>query len=185
MMKFLIGILLVGAIWKLSFDKGPTEHIAYNLANDSLGQVIEVKDFGATLHTSTHKTIEDLLSSIQNKYKGKSVILDLWGTFCKPCLSDFKNSPAIKAQLKEMDVHMVYLCAGQSSQPLQWKKVIDANKLVGDHIYLDSKLCRAYMDKFKIRNYPNYILINKNGEYKTRIISAVGDINIEKFKEHL
>ena len=184
-MKVIIGIVILGSIFKLGFERDNFASIDYSESRDSLGQVIDVLDYGATLHMGTHEDIDELLTSIESKYKGKAVILDLWGTFCKPCLSDFKNSPAIKAELKEIDVHMVYLCAGQSSNPNEWKKVVNRDKLIGDHIYLDRKLTRAYMDKFTIRNYPNYILIDKNGEYKQRIISAVGDINIEKFKTHL
>jgi len=184
-MKVIIGILLVGAIFKLSFGVLNGESSDFATPVDSLGQVIDVLDYGATMHMGTHDNIEDLLSSIKSKYKGKAVILDLWGTFCRPCLSDFKNSPAKKAALKELDVHMVYLCAGQTSNPNQWKKVVNRDILIGDHIYLDRALTQAYRDKFNIKNFPNYILIDKNGEYKTRIISAVADINIETFKAHL
>jgi thiol-disulfide isomerase/thioredoxin len=185
MIKYLIGIAVLGLVYQFGFTKSSGSEIEAVEVIDSLGQVIDTYDFGATLHMGTHENIDDLLEDVKDKYKGQAVILDLWGTFCKPCLSDFKISPAKKAQLKDMDVHMVYLCAGKSSNPAEWKKVVERDKLIGDHIYMDRALTQAYMDKFEIRRYPNYILIDKEGNFKTRIISAVNDINIERFQEHL
>lgn len=185
MIKFIISIALLGSIFQLSYNGKSKDNTESIQTLDSLGQKIATHDFGATLYMGSHESIDDLLTEIKNKYKGKAVILDLWGTFCKPCLSDFKNSPAKKGLLKEMDVHMVYLCAGKSSNIVEWKKVIERDQLIGDHIYLDRALTDGYMSKFEIRRYPNYILIDKEGNFKTKIISAVNDINIEQFKEYL
>jgi thiol-disulfide isomerase/thioredoxin len=185
MIKYIFSIALIGIIYQFGFNIENEGQIDSVQTLDSLGQKIASHDFGATLYMGSHESIDDLLSVIKDKYKGKAVILDLWGTFCKPCLSDFKNSPAKKAQLKEIDVHMVYLCAGKSSNPVEWKKVIERDQLIGDHIYLDRALTDGYMNKFEIKRYPNYILIDKEGNYKTRIISAVNDINIERFQEYL
>lgn len=185
MIKYIISLALIGIIYQFGFNKKSQGLIDAVQTLDSLGQKIATHDFGASLYMGSHESIDDLLADIQNRYKGKAVILDLWGTFCKPCLSDFKNSPGKKAQLKEMDVHMVYLCAGKSSNPVEWKKIIERDELVGDHIYLDRALTDGYMNKFEIKRYPNYILIDREGNYKTRIISAVNDIDIERFKQHL
>ncbi|GLR16237.1 TlpA family protein disulfide reductase [Portibacter lacus] len=186
MFKIIIGILVVGSMIAAgNMYSNKADDVEFVTSTDSLGQFVENLDFGATLYNGTHEDIVELLDALKSKYQGKAVILDLWGTFCGPCLSDFKNSPAKKKELLEMDVHVVYLCAGMSSNANEWKKIIKRDKLVGDHIYLDRRLSMAYREHFGIRNYPNYILLDTKGEFKQNIISAVGDISIERFKEHI
>ncbi len=186
MFKFIAGFILIGLVVGIGFSS-QTKNLSSKVESlDSLGQHIKSHDFGADMYMGTHAEIDDLLQVIKEKYKGKAVILDLWGTFCKPCLSDFKNSPAKKEQLKdELDVHMVYLCAGMSSNVNEWSKVVERDHLVGDHIYLDRRMTMAYREKFDIKRYPNYILIDKDGKYKTKLIRAVYDIRVETFKDHL
>ncbi|WP_235295740.1 TlpA family protein disulfide reductase [Portibacter marinus] len=186
MFKVFSAIIVVGLLAGLGISRNNGDSETIVTSQDSLGQRIASHDFGADMYVGTHQNIEDLLAVIQKKYAGKAVIFDLWGTFCKPCLSDFKNSPAKKAVLKEeYDVHMVYLCAGMSSNFNEWKKVIERDQLVGDHIYLDNNLTMAYREKFDVKRYPNYILMDKEGNYKPNLIRAVSDIHVDNFKAHL
>jgi thiol-disulfide isomerase/thioredoxin len=152
---------------------------------DSLGEDVRSYPFGANLFTGTHQSIDDLLDAIKIKYRGKTVILDLWGTFCKPCISDFKNSPKIKEELLGLDVHMVYLCAGKSSAPAKWTEIIQELELKGDHIYLDRTLTNSYMEKFGVRSYPSYVILDSDGDFHKNQISGVGDINLKSFKKRL
>lgn len=146
-----------------------------------LGDFVDNYDFGASLYTSNQTDIEELLTSIKKKYKGKTVILDLWGTFCKPCLRDFENSTEIKKELKQNDIQMVYLCAGISSAPQKWEEVISQFELVGDHVYLDRQMTRGFMSKFGFKRYPSYLVIDKDGEYKKNIVFGVANLRIESF----
>ncbi len=148
---------------------------------DSLGKIVEHYDFGADLYVSSFQDVEGMLKTILEKHKGKSIILDLWGTFCPPCIADFKNSSDIKKQLRDMDVVMVYLCAGRSSNPSKWKEVIEENKLVGTHIYMDSDMTSKYMEKFNFRNYPGYVFVDKNGKYDRFLVRGVASIHPPSF----
>jgi len=186
MFKVISGIVVIALFCGFSFNCTSSGNANVLSSQDSLGQYVESYDFGADLYVASHQNIEDLLSVIQKKYEGKAVILDLWGTFCKPCLEDFKKSPAVKAQLKEEhDVHMVYLCAGMSSKPNDWKKIIERDQLHGDHIYMDTGITMADRKKFDVKRYPNYVLMDKEGNFKTNIISAVSKINVSSFQHHL
>ena len=175
----LLSIIFIWISPTLTYASGNINLSGY--VQDSLGEEVRTFEFGADLYTGTHSNIEDLLSFNQKKYKGKTVILDLWGTFCRPCISDFKNSPAIKEELLKKNVHMVYLCAGKSSAPAKWTEIIQNLELKGDHVYLDRALTNGYMEKFEVRSYPSYIIMDKRGEFHKNIISGVGDIKVDTF----
>lgn len=186
MFKFIAGIIVIGLIAGIGFSSKSSTKSEIKMTTDSLGYKIQSHEFGADLYMGTHTDIDEFLEVVKKKYEGRAAILDLWGTFCKPCLSDFKNSPAKKAELKEkMDVHVVYLCAGMSSNIKEWQKIVERDQLVGDHIYMDRTMTMAYREKFGIKRYPNYILLDKEGNFKTKIISAVSDIQVDQFQQHL
>lgn len=155
------------------------------IESDSLGKEVKSFEFGANLYTVSHSTVDELLSVIKKKYKRKTVIIDLWGTFCKPCLTDFKNSKTVKEELLEKNVHMVYLCAGKSSAPNKWVEVIERDKLKGDHIYLDNVMTTSYMQKFGIKRYPNYIIKDKKGKLHHNVINGVSNVDVELFLKQL
>lgn len=183
-MKLLHILLIALSAHSLSANNLPLDSkslLPFIELNDSIGDHVESFDFGAELYVSNDTDIEVLLEKIKEKHKGKTMILDLWGTFCGPCLKDFKNSSDIKKELIENDVVMVYLCAGISSKPDEWKKVIERSELVGDHIYMDRTITRAYMAKFKFKRYPGYLVIDKEGNYRRNLISSVSSVKVDQF----
>lgn len=182
----LIGAVSTGFLYYLSPESisSSSEQNIGN-ANISLGAKVDSYEFGATLYNSTHSGVEEMMDAIKEKHKGKTLILDLWGSSCGPCLRDFKNSSDIKKELKENNVEVVYLCAGRSSTPEKWKKVIVDNKLVGDHIYMDRKMTTEYMKKFNFKRYPGYLVVDKDGNYNRNLVNRIANIKVDKFLANL
>lgn len=157
--------------------------ITYSQSSAALGEFAKELDFGAALYTATHDNIDALLEDVKKEYKGRMVILDLWGTFCKPCMNDFKNGKETKQKLREENVEMLYLCAGMSSTPAKWMEVIKDQELKGNHIYLDHKLARAFMQKFGIKRYPGYVVLTESGEFKSGLIYNFPSVNAKWLRE--
>ena len=86
-------------------------------SEDSIGTPVANYDFGAQLFSSDFTDVELFLSDIKKRHEGKTIILDLWGTSCPPCLKDFSNSHEIK---KELIVKMLssYIYALDEAQNL-------------------------------------------------------------------
>jgi thiol-disulfide isomerase/thioredoxin len=149
--------------------------------NDSLGIFVTEYDFGATLFMSEHGTLDEMMDQIKSRHKGKTLILDLWGTFCPPCLADFQKSSAVKEELRDNNVEIIYLCAGKSSSPQKWKEVVERMKLKGDHIYMDRAMTIKYMERYKFRRYPGYLLIDSDGNYDNQVIKGIANIKVDQF----
>ena len=176
----LIGIVSTGFHYNLSPERTSSSEVDSEKAN-SLGDKVETYEFGATLYNGTHSEVDAMMDAIKEKHKGKTLILDLWGSSCGPCLRDFKNSSDIKNELKKNNVEVVYLCAGRSSTPEKWKKVIVDNKLVGDHIYMDNDMTTKYMNEFNFKRYPGYLVVDKNGNYNRNLVYRIASIKVDQF----
>ena len=65
---------------------------------------------------------EALLKKILEPYKGKFVLLDIWGTWCGPCKEALSHSTEEYARLKDYNIEFLYL-ANRSPQD-SWENVI-------------------------------------------------------------
>ena len=97
--------------------------------------------------------------------KGNVIILNLWATWCKPCIAEFKNLEESKSLFKENDVKIIAV----SNEPIDKiseflkRKPFDLNfvKLNGDLSYFD------------VYSLPTTIVLDKNGEENFRITNSI------------
>ena len=108
---------------------------------------------------------EQLLRKITEPYRGKLVLLDVWGTWCAPCKELLSKSAEEYERLKEFDLVYLYLCNGSSDK--SWKNVIKQYNLVGDnivHYNLPSEQQSAIEKFIGVTGYPTYKIIDRNGD---------------------
>ncbi|TRZ41879.1 TlpA family protein disulfide reductase [Robertkochia solimangrovi] len=97
-------------------------------------------------------------------FKGKIVYIDLWATWCGPCLREL---PALK-QVKEKfrDREIVFIGISLDDDHDAWVKKVNANEgdlLSGVQLATGSFECQLNTD-YNLNGIPHYILIGKDGE---------------------
>ncbi len=100
-------------------------------------------------------------------FKGKVVYLDLWASWCGPCLKEMPYMEALKQKYKNKAVEMIAISIDTDID--KWLAKIASMKLQGIQL-IDSKGSEnsKIAKDYKIHGVPHYILIDKNG----RISSA-------------
>ena len=97
--------------------------------------------------------------------KGKVVYLDVWATWCGPCLQEFPHSRKLQQQFEDNDqVAFLYISIDRVEQQERWKKMIGDQELQGVHIIdppegEDGSIMKTY----QISGIPRYILIDQDG----------------------
>ena len=100
-------------------------------------------------------------------FKGKVVYLDIWATWCGPCLKEIPYMERLKEKFRNKDVEMITISidtkvdvwlAKVAAMKMQGIQLIDSNGST------NSKIAKNY----KVHGVPHYVLIDKNG----RIASA-------------
>lgn len=123
--------------------------------------------FGATLYKVSNTDATSFLRQLKEFYTGKSVFIDLWATWCAPCISEMPHSKKLEEESRNLPLVFVYLCTDNTSSEEIWKRKIVELKQPGVHFFIDDKLASEIMHLFSQSGYPSYILLNKNGTVKS------------------
>jgi len=123
---------------------------------------------------------ENTLQFLLDRYKGKTIMIDMWATWCGPCIQGQKAMEPVKQELKDKDI--VYLNITYSTSPFDdWKKMV--RDIPGEHYYLSPEqfeaLSRLYQSGGSI---PTYAIYNPKGEL---VYKCVGFGGVEPLKEGL
>ena len=116
---------------------------------------------------------EALLKKILEPYKGKFVLLDIWGTWCGPCKEALSHSTEEYARLKDYDIQYLYL-ANESPQT-SWENVIKEYNVSGPnvaHYNLPREQQAAIEHHLGVHAWPTYKLFNRDGELLDLKVSA-------------
>lgn len=111
------------------------------------------------------------LDSLIRPFKGKLLYIDLWGTWCSPCRSQFAYNKALKENFASEDIEFVYVAVEHAPDPAKkWKETVAFYNLSGYHILagraLEADLRKRYGQDDMI-SFPSYILVDKSGNIIT------------------
>ncbi len=107
---------------------------------------------------------EALLKKIVEPYKGKFVLLDIWGTWCGPCKEALSHSTEEYARLNDFDIEFLYLANG--SPQASWENVIKEYNVSGPnvaHYNLPAEQQEAIERFLSVKAWPTYKLFDREG----------------------
>ncbi|WP_423737581.1 TlpA family protein disulfide reductase [Chitinophaga caseinilytica] len=114
------------------------------------------------------KSAEEIFQHITSPYRGKVIYLDVWGTWCGPCIEMFQYMPAIKKQYAEKDVVFIYLA--NHTPETAWKNAIKLHGITGANVvhYRMPETMQAMFEKgYQLRTFPSFLLIDRDGKLVT------------------
>ena len=108
---------------------------------------------------------EQILRKITEPYRGRLVLLDIWGTWCGPCKAALSHSQEEYERLK--DYNLVYLYLANRSPEDGWKNVIKEYNVTGEnvvHYNLPADQQSAVEHFLQVHSWPTYKLIDRDGK---------------------
>ncbi len=177
---------------RLSISQGRTESITEELKkakalskNNKMGSAHKSLSLGADLYISMEEDPKRFLADLLSNFEGKAVIIDIWATWCGPCIDDMKKSKEVKAELKDLALEIIYVCTESKSSINTWERKIVETESTGKHIYISTKLSNALFEEYGLSGYPSYLFFDKTGKYKEGAVERISILDTEKMKQLL
>ncbi len=131
------------------------------------------------------KNLDDIniIDYVVERYKGKVIYIDVWATWCEPCMLEMKYAKDLHKMYENIDdITFVNLCF--ASKANSWVETIQHNSIGGENYFVASDdAAKMMLSAFKLQGYPSYILIDKDGKFVTT--SAYRPSQLDKLSSQL
>lgn len=101
----------------------------------------------------------NLKKYLDKMYSGKPVIVDLWNTWCAPCIDAISKTEPVRQQFGDTDI--VFMFVSDESSPYdKWESM--ANNIGGIQIRISDEDSRKIGHEYSLTGFPSYLLFNRN-----------------------
>ena len=102
-------------------------------------------------------------SYTKESLKGKVIYIDVWATWCGPCLAELPHLEILQEKFKKNgNVVFVSISIDQNKEP--WRKMLESKKMKGIQIYSEGAWNSEIIANYKISGIPRFIIIDKEGK---------------------
>ena len=102
---------------------------------------------------------EIAFKDIINKYRGKTVVMEVWASWCSDCV---KAMPKLK-ELQNNHPDVVYLFISMDKAEDKWKSGIEKHQIKGEHYWATDGMKGKFGQSIDLDWIPRYIIIDKKG----------------------
>ncbi len=158
---------------------------ALDKADHYIGKPVAELPFGARLYRlDSIANAGELVANLRLRFKGKALLLDIWATWCVPCIQDIPFSKKLHEENSDLPIEYIYLCSNSNSNEETWKQRVVKLKAPGIHIFVDDGIVDALRQKLNASSgFPAYVVIDQQGRSNAKAISFMGIMDRDKLKQ--
>jgi thiol-disulfide isomerase/thioredoxin len=123
---------------------------------------------------------EVAFQSILKAHEGKTVLIEVWASWCGDCVKAMPKVKEIQAEIPNVDY--VFISMDKSLE--KWKAGIEKHAVKGDHYWVNdvNGMKGSFGKSIDLDWIPRYIVINKKGEV---VLYRAIETDFEKIKTEL
>ena len=144
-------------VQKKNIEEGFTDDIGKIVLkrNEKLEEALSAK---VNLQDLSEQTFA-LQEFIDANYPGQPVVVDMWNTWCGPCLQAMAQTEEIKGDYEDTNLAFLYV-SDTSSDLKQWE--IRARMTGGEQVRINEESKDAMLDKYTLDGFPSYLFFDRD-----------------------
>ena len=99
--------------------------------------------------------------------KGKYVYIDVWATWCGPCIAEIPSLKKVEALYHNKNIEFVSISIDVKDRPVynydKWRQMIEEKSLGGVQLFADNAWNSQFTKAFVINSIPRFLLIDPDG----------------------
>jgi thiol-disulfide isomerase/thioredoxin len=117
-------------------------------------------------------------------FKGKYVYIDVWATWCGPCVAEIPALQTLEKQFHDANIVFVSISIDEQKDFEKWKNFVTERNMGGIQLYADNAWNSDFIKKYNIDSIPRFILIGPDGKIVDADALRPSDAAlVTKFKE--
>lgn len=117
--------------------------------------------------------------------KGKYVYVDVWATWCGPCIREIPALKKIEEEFSRKNVAFVSISIDRKSEYETWKSMIAEKDLGGIQLFADNDWKSQFIVDYGILGIPRFIIIDPQGNIVSADAPRPSDPDLKKMLEEL
>lgn len=94
--------------------------------------------------------------------KGKYVYVDIWATWCGPCLQQLPAMKELEEKYRGQNIEFLSISVDNEKDKAKWQKMVNEKEMKGVQLYAGTT--SSFHKDYGIRTIPKFLLIGKEGE---------------------
>ena len=95
--------------------------------------------------------------------KGKYVYIDVWATWCGPCLKEVPSLKKVEEEYQGKNIQFVSISVDNIKDRQKWSNLVNQKKLGGIQLLADLDFSSEFIKAYEIKEIPRFILIGPDG----------------------
>lgn len=123
---------------------------------------VKVLEEGNVSPVFSYKNYYDQDVSLDS-FKGKYVFIDVWATWCRPCLEEVPYFHMLQKKYANSNIEFVSISLDKEEDWDAWKRMIKDKGLLGVHLIADKGFKSEFIETYLVKSIPRFILVNPEG----------------------
>ena len=117
--------------------------------------------------------------------KGKYVYIDVWATWCGPCLREIPSLKEVEKDYAKKNIQFVSISIDEPKDYEKWKAMVSEKELVGIQLMADNNWKSKFVEDYAILGIPRFILLDPQGNIVSSDAPRPSDAKLRKTFDEL
>lgn len=114
-----------------------------------------------------------------NDLKGKYVYIDVWATWCGPCIGEIPYLKELEHKYEDKNIEFVSISVDTKDDYTKWRKMVTNKELGGTQLITENAFNSDFIERYAINAIPRFIIIDPEGNIVSADATRPSDAGIE------